>query len=482
VATTKDAAPTVPGGQAGAGAGAGGAAAATAVAAPALDDDASIRRLVFNLAWPVIVEQLLQTAVGVVDLLMVSRLGAAAIAGVGVSVQVLFVIFAGIAAIATGTTVLVARFIGAGQRSDAAKVVKQSILLGTLLGVFLAVVGIPLAKPLVAALGAGPDVVEAGGVYLQIVFLSGVPLTLVFVLGAAMRGAGDSRTPMLVAVGINVVNVVVAAVLIFGLLGFPALGVAGSAWGAAAGRLAGTVAMLVLLVRGVGAGSLRLVGRYGWRPDVPLIRRLGRIGLPSMGEQLSRSLGMLVFGTIVISLGTAVFAAQRITFNILSLSFLPGFGFSMAATALTGQALGAHLPDRARRATWFSVRSAVVWMGTMGVLFFFAAPLFMRLFTDDPEIVGVGEAALRVLAFGQPQVALALVLAGGLRGAGDTRFPMLITSVSMWLVRLPLAWYFVVHLGWGLPGAYASFIFGSTLEAIAVYVRYRAGAWQRTSV
>jgi putative MATE family efflux protein len=271
-------------------------------------------------------------------------------------------------------------------------------------------------------------------------------------------------------------------VLIFGLLGFPVLGVAGSAWGAAAGRLAGTAAMLVLLVRGVGAGSLRLVGRHGWRPDVPLIGRLARIGLPSMGEQLSRSLGMLVFGTIVISLGTVVFAAQRITFNILSLSFLPGFGFAMAATALTGQALGAHLPDRARRATWFSVRSAAVWMGTMGALFFFAAPLFMRLFTDDPEIVGVGEDALRVLAFGQPQVAVALVLAGGLRGAGDTRFPMLITSVSMWLVRLPLAWYFVVHLGWGLPGAYASFIFGSTLESLAVYLRYRAGAWQRTTV
>ena len=193
-----------------------------------------------------------------------------------------------------------------------------------------------------AALGAGPEVVEAGGVYLQIVFLSGVPLTLTFVLGAAMRGAGDSRTPMLVAVGINVVNVVVAAVLIFGLLGFPALGVAGSAWGAAAGRTGGDGGPAGAAGAGPAAtGNLRLAGRDGWRPDVPLIRRLARIGLPSMGEQLSRSLGMLVFGTIVISLGTAVFAAQRITFNILSLSFLPGFGFAMAATALTGQALGA---------------------------------------------------------------------------------------------------------------------------------------------
>jgi multidrug resistance protein, MATE family len=449
---------------------------------PVEDDDAGIRRLVFNLAWPVIVEQLLQTAVGVVDLLMVSRLGAAAIAGVGISVQVLFVVFAGIGAIATGTTVLVARFVGAGDKGEAAKAVKQSILLGVLLGLLLAVVGIPAAHAMVAALGAGPDVVDAGGVYLQIVFLSAIPLTLTFVLSAAMRGAGDSRTPMLVAVVINLVNVAVALVLIFGLLGFPALGVAGSAWGAAAGRTVGMVALLVVLLQGLRNGNLRLAGRGGWGPDLPLIRRLARIGLPSMGEQLSRSLGMLFFSTIVISLGTAVFAAQRITFNILSLSFLPGFGFSMAATALTGQALGAGLPERARRATWFAVRSAALWMGSMGVLFFVAAPLLMRLFTSEEEIVQVGEEALRVLAFGQPQVAVALVLAGGLRGAGDTRFPMLTTTVSMWLIRLPLAWFFVTRLGWGLPGAYASFIFGSTLEALAVYLRYRAGKWQRERV
>jgi putative MATE family efflux protein len=453
---------------------------------PAVDapqeDNASIRRLVFNLAWPVIVEQLLQTAVGVVDLLLVSRLGAAAIAGVGVSVQVLFVVFAGIAAIGTGTTVLVARAIGGGQPAEGERVVKQSILLGIVFGVLLAVFGIPTAKPLVAALGAGPEVVELGGVYLQIVYLSGISLTLTFVLGAAMRGAGDSRTPMLVALGINLINVVAAFVLIFGYLGVPALGVAGSAWAAALGRTMGAVALLVLVVRGLGNGNLRLSLRGGWRPDIPLIVRLGRIGLPSMGEQLSRSVGMLLFGTIVISLGTAVFAAQRITFNILSLSFLPGFGFSMAATALTGQALGAHLPDRARRVTWFAVRSAMLWMGTMGALFFVAAPWLIGVFTDDPEITRVGIPALQVLAFGQPQQALAMVLAGGLRGAGDTRFPMLTTTVSMWLVRLPLAWIFVEWFKWGLPGAYASFIFGSTLEGLAIYLRYRSGRWQTLKV
>ena len=445
----------------------------------ALDDDRAIRRLVFHLAWPVIVENLLQTAVGFVDLLMVSRLGAAAIAGVGVSVQVLFVIFAAISAIATGTTVLVARFTGAREPANAARVLKQSVLLGIALGVLLAVVGVPLSKPIVAVMGAEPDVVELGGGYLQIVFLTAVGMTLTFVLGAALRGAGDSRTPMLVAVGINVVNIVVAYVLIFGHLGFPAMGVIGSAWGAAIGRIAGMLALLVLVLRG---SRFDFSGVGSWAPDVSLIKRLMRIGLPSMGEQLSRSLGMLLFSWVVISLGTVVFAAQRITFNIVSLSFLPGFGFSMAATALTGQALGAGKPDRARRATWFSARSAAVWMGGMGVTFLIFAELFVRMFTDDPAIVENGALALRVLALGQAQMAIGMVLAGGLRGAGDTRYPMLVITGSMWLVRIPVALFAVHVLHWGLPGAYLAFVAGSSVECIAAFLRYRAGKWQHLKV
>ena len=450
-----------------------------AVPLEALDDDRAIRRLVFNLAWPVIVENLLQTAVGFVDLLMVSRLGAAAIAGVGISVQVLFVIFAAISAIATGTTVLVARFTGAREPANAARVLKQSVLLGVVLGVLLALVGVPLAKPIVAAMGAEPDVVELGGGYLQVTFLTSAAMTLTFVLGAALRGAGDSRTPMMVALGINAVNVAVAYVLIFGHLGFPQLGVIGSAWGAAIGRIAGTLALLYLVLRGA---RFNFSGVSGWAPDVSLIKRLMRIGLPSMGEQLSRSLGMLLFSWVVISLGTTIFAAQRITFNIISLSFMPGFGFSMAATALTGQALGAGKPDRARRATWFSARTAAVWMGGMGVLFLVFAELFMRMFTDDPAIVENGALALRVLALGQAQMAIGMVLAGGLRGAGDTRYPMLVISGSMWLVRIPVALFAVHVMHWGLPGAYLAFVAGSSVECIGAYLRYRAGKWQYLKV
>jgi putative MATE family efflux protein len=451
-------------------------------AGASLDVDRTFRLLVFTLAWRVIVEQLLQTALGFVDLLMVSRLGADAIAGVGASVQIVFIIIACISAIGTGTTVLVARFIGAGEPQQSSRVVKQSFLLAVALGLVLAVVGVPTAHWQVAALGVEPAVVELGGAYLRVSYLAAGALTLSLVLGSALRGAGDSRTPMLVALGVNAVNVAAAYGLIFGHLGLPELGVVGSAWAAALARGAGSLALIVLLVRGVGRSHLRLAGRHGWWPDVGLVARIMRVGVPSMAEQLSRSVGMLLFSEVVISLGTAVFAAQRITFNIIGISFLPGFGFSISATALTGQALGAGNPERARRATWFSVRSACLWQGGMGVLFLVAAPLFIRIFTDDPAIVAYGAEGLRVLALGQPQTAISQVLAGGLRGAGDTRYPMVVTALSMWLLRLPLAWFCVEVLHWGLAGAYVGFVVGSTIEALAEHLRYRAGKWQRLKV
>ena len=451
--------------------------------APAvLDDNRSIRRLVFGLAWPVIVENLLQTAVGMVDLLMVSRLGAAAIAGVGIGTQILFVILMSIGALAVSTTALVARRTGEQRPAEASRVLKQSVLLALGAGVLLALCGVPAAEHIVRLLGAESTVVTLGGSYLRITFLFSGFLIASFVLGAGLRGVGDSRKPMMAAMLINVVNISLDYVLIFGHLGFPALGVEGAAWAAAIGRSAGAAVLAFFLLRASSRQRLSLLGWEGWHPDLDIIRRLVQIGLPSLIEGLSRSLGFLMFSTIVIGLGTTVFAAQRVVFALMSLSFMPGFAFGIAASALTGQALGAERPDRARRATWFAVRSALLWMGSLAVLFFFGGPWLARLFTSDPEIVRIGSSGLKALALGQPFFACSMVLAGALRGAGDTRFPMLTSSVGMWVVRLPAAWWFALELGWGLPGAFASFALGSAIEATIMTWRYRRGHWASIKV
>jgi putative MATE family efflux protein len=201
-----------------------------------------------------------------------------------------------------------------------------------------------------------------------------------------------------------------------------------------------------------------------------------------MVESLFRAGGMLLFAVIVFRLGTAIAAAQQIVQQVVFFSMMPGFGFSMAATTLVGQALGADNPGRAKASSAFATYSCLAWMGAMGVAFFFGGGWIMTFFSDDPEIIEQGAAALRIVALSQPGQAIGMVLAGSLRGAGDTRYPMFSTGAAMWLVRLPLAWLFGITLGFGLSGIYLGWVIDSIVTGGLNWIRYRAGNWQRRRV
>jgi putative MATE family efflux protein len=433
-----------------------------------------------GLAWPIILENIFQSLLGLVDLAMVARLGSVAVAGVGTTVQIVWVAISALAAVSVGTTVLVARATGAREPDEANRVTKQSLVLAMAIGLVLTIVGATFSRQIVAALGPEPDVVAVGAIYLRITAIMAPALVVQLIAGAALRGAGDSRTPMIATGGINIVNVVVAYALIFGHFGMPALGVAGSAWAAGISRAVGAIALLVVLASGT--RKIALTGRHDWTPNGNLLWRLTKVGVPSMIEQLVFSLGMLTYSLIVIGLGTLVFATQRITFNAVGLSFMPGMGFAMAATTLTGQSLGAKRPDLAQKATWYAVKVATIWMSLAGLVLMFFGSWIMRIFTNDPQMVALGAAALAVIAISQPFQAIGQVFAGGLRGAGDTRFPMVISTVGIWLIRLPLGYVIGVKLGFGLPGVYAASIVDALVRAILAYARYRTGAWQRIVV
>ncbi|MCL4540825.1 MAG: MATE family efflux transporter [Chloroflexi bacterium] len=443
-------------------------------------DERRLTSSVNRLAVPIIAENLFQTLLGVIDMLMVSKLGYAAIAGVGTALQIMFLVIAALSAVTVGTTVLVARFTGANQPAEASAAVKQSILLALGIAAVIVTLGHFFSHTAIALLGAASDVVTSGGAYLDVVAQTSILLTLQLVCAAALRGAGDTRTPMIVTGTVNIINVIVAYVLIFGKLGFPALGVLGSAWGASVARGCGAAILLWLLFSGRRRVQIR--GKEGWYPHLALMRRVMRIGLPSMIEQTLMSGGALFYGIIVIGMGTAVYAAQRITFNALSISFQPGLGFALAATTLTSQSLGASRPDLARRSSWIAFRMAAIWMGTMGAGLIVFGHQIMQLFSNDPEIIAIGTVALRVIALSQPLQALGQVMAGSLRGAGDTRFPMYATGLSVWLVRLPFGYLFGIPLGLGLPGVYISNVMDAGVRALANYLRFRAGKWQKIKV
>jgi MATE family multidrug resistance protein len=439
-----------------------------------------IGRLVNNLAWPVIAENLLQTLLTTVDMMMVASLGASAVAGVGAAFQVLWVIGSAFSAVNVGTTVLVAHFIGARDTTTANRVTKQALVLSLASSLSVALMGTFLSEEIIVGLGAAPDVVQNGAAYLRISCQMNLFMMVMFTLGSALRGAGDTQTPMRVTAFINVINVIVAYGLIFGHFGLPAMGVAGSAWAASIARIVGSLALFATLLKG--HTPLSLIGKAGWRPEPALIWRMLRLGIPSSIEQVLLSGGMLIYGMITIALGTNVYAAQRITFNAISIGFMPGLGFAMAATALTGQSLGAKKPEQARLATWHATRSALIWMSAIALAMFVFGRQVMRLFSNDPEIIAMGADALKVIALTQPAQAIGQVLAGGLRGAGDTRYPMWVTTAAIWLVRLPLAYLFGPVLGLSLAMIYLSNVADSVVRAVLIWNRYRRGAWQHMKV
>ncbi len=448
--------------------------------ARAVLDEHHLTASVNRLATPIIAENLFQTLLGVVDMLMVARLGAAALAGVGTALQIMFLAISALSAVSVGTTVLVARASGGGRPLEAASVIKQSLLLGMALAVIVSVVGHLLAYRAIALIGASSEVVRTGGDYLDVVAMMSIFLVIQLVCSGALRGVGDTRTPMIVTGLVNIINMAAAYGLIFGHFGLPALGVTGSALAASLARAVGAAALLWVLFKG--NMWLRLPVRGDWRPRWSMMRRIVAIGLPSMIEQSLISAGMLMYSALAVTLGTTIYAAQRITFNAISISFLPGLGYGLAATTMTGQALGAGRPDLARRSTWIAATLAAAWMSTMGLLLIIFGRPVMLLFSQDPTIVSVGAAALAVLALSQPFQALGQILSGSLRGSGDTRFPMIVTGASIWLVRLPLGWLFAGPLHMGLPGLYMSSIADAGVRALATYLRFRQGSWQHRRI
>ncbi|MGN6813330.1 MAG: MATE family efflux transporter, partial [Thermomicrobiales bacterium] len=301
-----------------------------------------IARRVIGLAWPVIAQNLLETAVGVVDTLLVARLGAVAIAGVGTALQVMFFLLAILSAVTIGASIMVAHAVGAGDWPGARRLAKQSLVWGLLAALPLALGGALGAHWLIGAFGVAPDVAAVGTGYLRITMIVLPALLLVFVAGAVLRGAGDTRTPMLIGLLSNVINAVLAWGLIYGHLGLPALGADGSAWAAAAGRITGAVVLIAVLVRG--RDGLALRGWADWRPHFAAVRRVLTLGVPAAIEQTMTSAAFTALTLIVATLGTRELATQRITFNALSVAFLPGFGFAIAAGTLVGQSLGARRP------------------------------------------------------------------------------------------------------------------------------------------
>jgi putative MATE family efflux protein len=286
-----------------------------------------------------------------------------------------------------------------------------------------------------------------------------------------LRGVGDGRTPMIVTAIANVINVVLAYGMIYGHWGLPALGAVGSAWATFIARAIALGLLVWALWRGRNGLSIR--GAGSWLPQLHVVRDIMRIGVPAAVEQVLVSGAFFGLTLLVASLGTLVLAAHRLAFTALSFSFLPGFGFAIAATALVGQSVGARRLEEGADAARIATRWAAIWMGAIGVVFFIFSEPIMRMFTDDAAVISAGAGGLRIVALSQPFWAVMFVQAGALRGTGNTRFPLIVTGGGIWLSVL-LAWLLLSTVGGALSAVWAAFLAISPAMSFLMWRRFRA--------
>lgn len=432
----------------------------------------ALRRRVINLAWPVIGENFMQTLLGITDTVMVARLGPEALAGVGAATQLMFFVISALSATSVGSSVLVAQAYGAHNLARASQLAKQSLVWSLFISIPLVLLGLFAAEPLIAIFGMEPEVTAIGVDYLRVTMGTVFVLTLSLLGGGVLRGVGDSRTPMLISMLANVINVVAVYGLIFGELGMPELGAVGSAWGTFIARAVGLVVLLFVMWRGRHGISIR--GASGWLPNFTLARQILQIGIPAAAEQMLNSVAFLSMSIIVAQLGTLALAAHRIAMNTMSLSFLPGMGFALAATALVGQSIGSRRYAEGQAVANIATTWAAIWMSALGLLFFIAPDLVLRIFTDDPVVRSQGASALRAFALTQPFMAISMVQAGALRGTGDSKIPLRVGTTSIW-VAVILGGILSYTTGGGLAVIWGAFVVTSPVNAFLLWRRFRSG-------
>jgi putative MATE family efflux protein len=447
---------------------------------PAPGEELSLNRQLFNLAWPSLIENLLQTMLGFVDLVFVGQLGADAIAGVGLGNQLMMLLQVAFMGLAVGNQALVARAIGAGDKESAQRIAKQSLVIALVFSLITGAIGTVLSDPIVAVMGATPEVTAIGGAFFRIVAMFSVVISIMLIGGGTLRGSGDTRTPMVITGLINVINIVLDYLLIFGNFGFPQLGPAGSAVATTIARAVGAVLILYVLFR---RGSiLKLPVRGGWGFERVAVGRILNIGGPAAAEQIVFQVGFLIFSAIAILLGTDDLAAQQVAFNISNFSILPAFAFGVAATTLVGQSLGAKNPDRAEASAYQALKSGLVWMCVMGVGFYLGRHFLVSIYTDDPTVMQLGEMCMIFIALAQPFQATSIVLASALRGAGDTRATLVFTFIGIWIVRVGFGYLMGIVFGLGLFGVWLGWMADFLTRAGLIAWRFHSAHWKTLKV
>jgi putative MATE family efflux protein len=437
--------------------------------------EAPVGRAVILLAVPMVLEMLMESVFAVADIFFVGRLGADAVATVGITESLMTIVYAVAMGLSIGAMATVSRRIGEKDADAAARAAVQSIVVGVLVGIVVGGVAIAAAPSLLRMMGASEDVVRTGSSFARIMLGASGSVLLLFLINAIFRGAGDAAIAMRVLWFANAVNIVLGPCLIFGLGPFPELGVTGAAVGTAIGRTSGVVYQLYRLTRGDGR---IVITPAHLRIDAGVMGSIMRMSGVGIFQNFIATASWMGLVRILTGFGSAAVAGNTIGIRIIMFALLPSFGVSNAAATLVGQNLGARRPDRAEAAVWRAGLYNTVCLVAVGVIFLLFAPQLIRLFSTDPEVIPYGVRCLRVVAAGFLFYGYGMVLTQAFNGAGDTRTPTLIYLVCLWLLEIPLAWALAYPAGLGPTGVFVAVSVAFSALAVVSACLFRLGWWK----
>jgi putative MATE family efflux protein len=418
----------------------------------------------------------LASAVGVIDIAMLGRLGPEALAAVGYAMQFFFLSQAVLMAVGVACVAMMSRALGAGEPDRARHALAASLSIALLTASLVSLLALFVPEAPIRLLGASESIVAMAAPYFQLTIGSSLLFAVSFTYENAFRAARDARTPMIIASAATVVKLALNWVLIFGNLGAPAMGLVGAGLATVGAQAVACVLFLVAARYSVHARSLRL--RSGdLRAARPVYRETMRLAVPGLLERLGMNLALMSYFWVLGGYGPEAVAAYTVGVRVLSFSWIPGIGFSAAASTLVGQSLGANQPGQAARAGWRAARFALGVSVVLGIGFALARDPLARLFTDDAAVLAVLRPFMVVMALSQPFLGLHFTLGGALRGAGDTLTPLWAALLGNWGLRVPLALLFAFVLEWSVLWVWFALTFDHLARSVWMTIAFRRGRW-----
>lgn len=437
--------------------------------------EGKISRAILVLSIPMVLEMLMESIFAIVDIFFVSRLGAEAVATVGLTESLLTVIYSVAIGFSMATTALIARRTGEKNKEEASNTAFQAILLGLFVSIPIGLLGAFYAPELLALMGAEESVIAENSSYTSILLGTNVVIMLIFVNNAIFRGTGDAIISMRALWIANGINIILDPLLIFGIWIFPELGIKGAAIATTIGRGTGVIYQFYKLY---GDRTRINITRENLKIRWDIIKNLVRVSLGGIGQFLVATSSWIILMRIVAVFGSEAIAGYTIAIRIFIFSILPSWGMSNAAATLVGQNLGANKPERAVESTWTAAKVNMAFLGMVGVCFYIFAEPLVQIFTDDFVVLEVGVTCLTIISYGYLCYALGMVMVQAFNGAGDTKTPTLINLFCFWLIQIPLAYFLSIVLDWKLEGILYAVVFSETMLAIIGVIFFQKGKWK----